>query len=62
LIAVSKTFSDDEIVQAIKAGCKVFGENYLKEAEEKWPKIKENFPEVKLHFIGHLQSNKTNFA
>lgn len=58
LIAVSKTFGSDEIIQAIRGGCKIFGENYLKETQEKWPQIKENFPEVELHFIGHLQSNK----
>ncbi len=58
LIAVSKTFGSDEIKQAINAGCRVFGENYLKESQEKWPQLKEKFPDIKLHFIGHLQSNK----
>lgn len=58
LIAVSKTFGSEEIIQTIQAGCKIFGENYLKEAAEKWPQIKEKFPEIKLHFVGHLQSNK----
>ncbi len=62
LIAVSKTFGGEEILQAIDCGCRIFGENYLKEATEKWPKIKEKFPEVKLHFIGHLQSNKVSEA
>jgi pyridoxal phosphate enzyme (YggS family) len=58
LIAVSKTFGSAEIICAIQSGCKIFGENYLKEAQEKWPEIKEKFPEIELHFIGHLQSNK----
>ncbi|MBU6140625.1 MAG: YggS family pyridoxal phosphate-dependent enzyme [Proteobacteria bacterium] len=58
LIAVSKKFGVEEIEQAINAGCKIFGENYLKEAEEKWPLIRQKNPEIKLHFIGHLQSNK----
>lgn len=58
LIAVSKTISSEKINDAISAGCKIFGENYIKEAAEKWPEIKKNFPEIKLHFIGHLQSNK----
>jgi pyridoxal phosphate enzyme (YggS family) len=62
LIAVSKTVSAEKISEAIAAGCKVFGENYVKEAQEKWPEIKKNFPEIKLHFIGHLQSNKTDEA
>lgn len=58
LIAVSKTVSNEKIREAIKANCKIFGENYIKEAAEKWPEIKKDFPEIKLHFIGHLQSNK----
>ena len=58
LIAVSKMVEVKKIREAIAAGCKVFGENYIKEAGEKWPEIKKDFPEVKLHFIGHLQSNK----
>lgn len=58
LIAVSKTISSEKIIDAINAGCKIFGENYIKESAEKWPEIKKNHPEIKLHFIGHLQSNK----
>ena len=58
LIAVSKMISAEKICDAIDFGCKIFGENYIKEAKEKWPKIKKKFPEIKLHFIGHLQSNK----
>jgi PLP dependent protein len=62
LIAVSKTISAEKIHEAINAGCKIFGENYVKESQEKWPEIKKNFPEIELHFIGHLQSNKTDEA
>lgn len=58
LIAVSKMVEAQKIREAIVGGCQVFGENYIKEAGEKWPEIKKDFPEVKLHFIGHLQSNK----
>lgn len=58
LIAISKTFGADEIRQAIAAGCQIFGENYLQEATEKWPQIKADFPNIQLHFVGHLQSNK----
>ncbi len=50
--------SAEKICDAIDVGCKIFGENYIKEAKEKWPEIKRKFPEIKLHFIGHLQSNK----
>ncbi len=62
LIAVSKTVSSDKIYEAISLGCKIFGENYIKEAQEKWLEIKKKFPEIKLHFIGHLQSNKAGEA
>lgn len=62
LIAVSKTKNSENILEAIACGCKIFGENYIKEAEEKWPQIKENNPQIKLHFIGHLQSNKADKA
>ncbi len=62
LIAVSKTVEQEKIMLAIKAGVKNFGENYIKESQEKWPAIKQKFPEIKLHFIGHLQSNKAGEA
>lgn len=62
LIAVSKTMAAEKIYEAIDLGCKIFGENYIKEAKEKWPEIKKKFPETKLHFIGHLQSNKASDA
>ena len=58
LIAVSKTVAVENIVLAISAGCTNFGENYIKEAEEKWPALNQKFPQIKFHFIGHLQSNK----
>jgi len=62
LVAVSKKVEELRIIQAINAGCTIFGENYIKEAKEKWPKIKEQYPQIKLHFIGHLQSNKAKEA
>jgi len=62
LITVSKTVPAEKIIEAINAGCKIFGENYIKEAKEKWPEIRQKFPEIKLHFIGHLQSNKAGEA
>jgi pyridoxal phosphate enzyme (YggS family) len=62
LIAVSKTIEKERIVRAIKAGQRIFGENYIKEVKEKWVEIKEEFPAVELHFIGHLQSNKSKEA
>jgi uncharacterized pyridoxal phosphate-containing UPF0001 family protein len=62
LIAVSKTVSSEKIREAIDAGCKSFGENYIKEAKEKWPAMKVEFSDIKLHFIGNLQSNKAGDA
>ena len=58
LIAVSKTFPPSAIEEAMHAGQKAFGENYVQEALEKWPQIKAQFLDVKLHFIGKMQSNK----
>ncbi len=62
LIAVSKTKSAEEIKQAIKANQKEFGENKVQEAIEKWPRLKENDPELILHLIGPLQKNKVRKA
>ncbi len=62
LVAVSKKFAVENIIAAINANCKIFGENYINEALEKWPQIKKEHPNVKLHFIGHLQSNKAGKA
>lgn len=58
LVAASKSQDQTKILDAIGAGVKTFGENYVQEAERKWPEIKARHPEIKLHFIGHLQTNK----
>lgn len=58
LIAVSKTVDGDSIEQAIGAGQRDFGENRVQEALAKWPALKARFPDVRLHLIGPLQSNK----
>ena len=62
LIAVSKTFGEDAIAQAIAAGQKTFGENRVQESKSKWPAIRERHPDLALHLIGPLQSNKTKEA
>jgi pyridoxal phosphate enzyme (YggS family) len=62
LIAVSKTFSADEITPVLDAGHRVFGENRVQEAAGKWPALRARFPDLKLHLIGPLQSNKTKEA
>ena len=58
LIAVSKTKPASHIRAAFDAGHRVYGENRLQEAEEKWPLFKEEFDDVRLHLIGPLQRNK----
>lgn len=58
LIAVSKTFDAPEIVPVIEAGQRVFGENRVQEAKGKWPALKMRWPDLELHLIGPLQSNK----
>ena len=62
LIAVSKTFGDADLVPALSAGQRVFGENRVQEAKSKWPGLRERYPGVELHLIGPLQSNKTREA
>ena len=62
IIAVSKTFSTDDILPLINHGQTDFGENKVQEALEKWPAIKKDFPKIKLHMIGKLQSNKVKFV
>lgn len=59
LIAVSKTFGAAEIEPVIAAGQRVFGENRVQEAKAKWPALKARWPDLELHLIGPLQSNKT---
>ncbi|MBP0574790.1 YggS family pyridoxal phosphate enzyme, partial [Mycobacterium tuberculosis] len=58
LVAVSKTFDADAIRPVIVAGQRVFGENRVQEAQAKWPALKAETPEIELHLIGPLQSNK----
>jgi pyridoxal phosphate enzyme (YggS family) len=62
LIAVSKTFAADAIVPVIEAGARVFGENRVQEAKTKWPELMSTYPDVALHLIGPLQSNKAREA
>jgi len=62
LIAVSKTFGEEAIRPLLEAGQRVFGENRVQEARAKWPALKTDFPDVELHLIGPLQSNKAREA
>jgi len=62
LIAVSKTIDADAIRPALNAGQRVFGENRVQEAMGKWPALRADFPDLELHLIGPLQSNKAKEA
>ncbi|HXD46509.1 MAG TPA: YggS family pyridoxal phosphate-dependent enzyme [Pseudolabrys sp.] len=62
LVAVSKTFAADAIEPVIAAGQRVFGENRVQEAKAKWPALLEKHPDIALHLIGPLQSNKAKEA
>jgi hypothetical protein len=62
LVCVTKTFEADDIRPVIEAGERVFGENRVQEALKKWPELKREFPDIELHLIGPLQSNKTSEA
>lgn len=62
LIAVTKTFGADDIRPVLDAGHKLFGENRVQEAKTKWPELRGAYPDIELHLIGPLQSNKTKEA
>ena len=62
LIAVSKHRTSDEIIEAINSGQQIFGENRVQETLSKWPMIKQQYPDVKIHLIGPLQTNKVKEA
>ena len=62
IISVSKTFPENKITPLLANGNIHFGENKVQEAETKWPLLRKNFPHLKLHMIGKLQSNKAKKA
>lgn len=62
LIAISKTRTIDEIRPLLEAGHRLFGENRVQEAADKWPILREEYPDVKVHLVGQLQSNKAEEA
>jgi pyridoxal phosphate enzyme (YggS family) len=62
LVAVTKTVSPSAIEEAIGAGQRLFGENRVQEARAKWPELKARHPNLELHLIGPLQTNKVRDA
>jgi pyridoxal phosphate enzyme (YggS family) len=62
LVAVSKTFGPEAIAPVIAQGQRVLGENRVQEAKAKWPGLKAAHPDVELHLVGPLQTNKVEDA
>ena len=62
LIAVTKTHGPEDILPALIAGQRVFGENRVQEAQGKWPGLRADYNDIELHLIGPLQSNKARDA
>jgi len=62
LVAVTKTVDENRIRPTLQAGHRVFGENRVQEAAAKWPALKQDHPDVELHLIGPLQTNKVREA
>jgi pyridoxal phosphate enzyme (YggS family) len=62
LIAVSKGQTAERIISALEAGQRVFGENRVQEASEKWHSLRKHYPDTQLHLIGPLQTNKVKDA
>jgi pyridoxal phosphate enzyme (YggS family) len=62
LVAISKTWDSEAITPLIAAGQRSFGENRVAEAEAKWPALRATTPDIRLHLVGQLQSNKAEAA
>jgi pyridoxal phosphate enzyme (YggS family) len=62
LVCVSKTFGPGEIRAVLDTRERVFGENRVQEAARKWPALRRDYPDVELHLVGPLQSNKAREA
>ena len=62
LVAVSKTQPESAIAEALAAGQRLFGENRVQEAKAKYPALRQRVPDLRLHLIGHLQTNKAEEA
>jgi pyridoxal phosphate enzyme (YggS family) len=62
LVAVTKTFGPEHILPVLEGGHRLYGENRVQEAKAKWPALRERYPDIELHLIGPLQSNKAREA
>lgn len=62
LVAISKTFGAESVRPALAAGQRIFGENRVQEAKAKWQELRTDFPDIELHLVGPLQTNKVKDA
>ncbi|MFD1340892.1 YggS family pyridoxal phosphate-dependent enzyme [Litorisediminicola beolgyonensis] len=62
LIAISKVQPNERVEAVLEQGHRLFGENKVQEAEDKWPAFRERYPGTEVHLVGPLQSNKTRRA
>lgn len=62
IVAVSKKQPPEKIAEALAAGHRLFGENRVQEAQQRWQGMKEKYPDLKLHLVGPLQTNKIKDA
>jgi len=62
LVAISKAHTVERIREALNAGHRVFGENRIQEALQKWPALKADYPDAQLHLVGPIQTNKVRDA
>jgi pyridoxal phosphate enzyme (YggS family) len=62
LVAVSKTHGPERVRELLEAGQRIFGENRVQEAQEKFPALRTDYPDLELHLIGPLQTNKARDA
>ncbi|MBI3441515.1 MAG: YggS family pyridoxal phosphate-dependent enzyme [Proteobacteria bacterium] len=62
LVAVTKSQPTEKIIAFLEQGHRIFGENRVQEATEKFMALREKYPDIELHFIGRLQTNKAKDA
>jgi len=62
LVCVTKTFPAEDVEPLLAAGHRIFGENKVQEAKAKWPALRAQYPDIELHLLGPLQSNKAREA
>ena len=62
LVAIAKTVDEAGVREALNAGQRLFGENRVQEAQKKYPALKAQFPNLELHLVGPLQTNKVRDA